>query len=402
MSSKLDIKAPGSVLWKKVVGSVALLSVTVGGIAGATVLYKRHRDADPDRQRKVIIQAGVDPGFFNTIEDEAPPAPPEILMIAEATIPKTEIVKSKTKPKPKPKPAGPPPPPTAKDIFAYATATGSRSYQAPIDFFTPELNEQRRGSVQVRVASSGAEEYSTPYAREEQNQVGGSFDPSGSFESPETAKQERWNEPQDNASFPIPMDRVITVDRYIPAILINAIDSELGGKVVAQVEDNVFGAEGRKILIPAGSKAIGRYKPLKKVGEERLQISWVRIITPDGINIHTADAEMTDQMGRSGITGDVDRRYLERYGMSLLVSIITSAAAYSVPVDNAAQAIVIEKFGNEQAALSRAILDEQIDIKPKVSVPAGSRILISPSRDVWFKFSEGVLEIAALNQEEGL
>jgi type IV secretory pathway VirB10-like protein len=401
MSGKLDIKAPGSVLWKKVVGSVALLSLTVGGIAGATVLYKRHRDADPDRQRKVIIQAGVDPGFFNTIEDEAPPlAPPEILMIAEEATPKTVIVKPK--PKPKPKPAGPPPPPTAKDIFAHGTATGSRSYQAPIDFFTSELNEQRRGSVQVRVASSGSEEYSTPSAREEQNQGGGSFDPSGFFESPEKAEQKRWNEPQDNASFPIPMDRVITVDRYIPAILINAIDSELGGKVVAQVEDNVFGAEGRKILIPAGSKAIGRYKPLKKVGEERLQISWVRIITPDGINIHTADAEMTDQMGRSGITGDVDRRYIERYGMSLLVSIITSAAAYSVPVENAGQAIVIEKFGNEQAALSRAILDEQIDIKPKVSVPAGSRILISPSRDVWFKFSEGALEIAALNQEEGL
>jgi len=54
--------------------------------------------------------------------------------------------------------------------------------------------------------------------------------------------------------------------KYMPAILQNEINSELGGKVVAQVEENVFGGHGRNILIPAGGKAIGRYKPLTKVG----------------------------------------------------------------------------------------------------------------------------------------
>ena len=68
------------------------------------------------------------------------------------------------------------------------------------------------------------------------------------------------------ASYPVDMSRVVTVDKYMPAILQNEINSELGGKVVAQVEENVFGGHGRNILIPAGGKAIGRYKPLTKVG----------------------------------------------------------------------------------------------------------------------------------------
>ena len=116
-----------------------------------------------------------------------------------------------------------------------------------------------------------------------------------------------------------------------------------------------------------------------------LCIVWVRIITPDGINIHTGNAEMTDAMGRSGITGEVDRRYGERYGMSLLVSLVTAATTYSIPVQNTNEQVVVESFGKEQSSLAKAILEEHLDIKPRVTVPAGSRILISASRDVWFK-----------------
>jgi type IV secretory pathway VirB10-like protein len=215
----------------------------------------------------------------------------------------------------------------------------------------------------------------------------------GMFASAEQAAtfrntDEKWKEQREPASFPVDMSRVVTVDKYMPAILQNEINSELGGKVVAQVEENVFGGHGRNILIPAGSKAIGRYKPLTKVGQERLEIVWVRIITPDGINIHTGNAEMTDAMGRAGLTGKVDRRYGERYGMSLLVSMVTAATTYSIPVQNTNEQVVVESFGKEQGSLAKAILEEHLDIKPRVTVPAGSRILITAARDIWFKMPE--------------
>ncbi|MCP3941454.1 MAG: TrbI/VirB10 family protein, partial [Desulfobacteraceae bacterium] len=176
----------------------------------------------------------------------------------------------------------------------------------------------------------------------------------------------KWNEPKTQASLPIDMSRVLTMDRFISAILVPEIDSELSGKVTAQVEQNVYGAHGRKILVPAGTRAIGRYESLKKVGEERLSIRWMRLITPDGINIHCGDAEMVDSMGRVGITGDVDRKYFERYGMSLLVSAITAISTYSVPVRNENQQVVVESFGKEQSSLAKTILEDNLEIKPKM------------------------------------
>ena len=63
----------------------------------------------------------------------------------------------------------------------------------------------------------------------------------------------------------------------------------------------------------------------------------------------------------------------------------TKDQIYSIPVKTQAEAIVIEQFGNENAQLSKAILDEHLEIKPRVNIPAGARILISPNRDIWFK-----------------
>jgi type IV secretory pathway VirB10-like protein len=46
---------------------------------------------------------------------------------------------------------------------------------------------------------------------------------------------------------------------------------------------------------------------------------WSRIITPKGIVI-TINAELSDQMGRSGLAGEIDTKFWDKYGMTLLFS----------------------------------------------------------------------------------
>ncbi len=57
------------------------------------------------------------------------------------------------------------------------------------------------------------------------------------------------DEEQTTASFPTDLSRVVTANRFIPALLVNAINSELAGKVVATVEENVYGAHNRFVLL---------------------------------------------------------------------------------------------------------------------------------------------------------
>ncbi len=208
------------------------------------------------------------------------------------------------------------------------------------------------------------------------------------------SKDDNWKKyglAEDFASYPVDMARVITADRNLRCILIEEISSELEGKITCLVEENVYGAHGRLVLIPAGSKAIGYYKPLNKTGDSRLFSGWTRIITPAGININLSGdsthdgARLADAMGRSGMTGEVDNKYFEKYGLAFMIATLNSLAASQIVSSDANQQIVIQNYGRELSQLSNTILNENINIKPVVRIPAGSRILISPLVDIWFQ-----------------
>lgn len=211
--------------------------------------------------------------------------------------------------------------------------------------------------------------------------------------------QDEWNEPQTKTSYPIDMSRVIPVTRNINAVLKNEINSELGGKVMAQIERDVYGGHGRFVLIPAGTEAVGSYSPADKVGQERLSIKWERLITPDGINIHVGNAFMADSMGRAGISGEVDERFWDRFGMPLLMTVFSSATAYAVPVQSEAEGAVVENFSKGSMSMAQSVLEQSLDMKPRIIIPHGARILISPVKDIWFPEAvDG--NIAAVSTEE--
>ncbi len=131
----------------------------------------------------------------------------------------------------------------------------------------------------------------------------------------------RDNLPEDKSTLPVKRYRVITADRYIGAILENAVNSQIPGRVVAVVERHVFGADGRIPLLPKGTRIVCSYQSLAKLGDTRLPLSCSRAIRPDGASIQLTDATGADQMARTGFIGTVDNRIWERYGTAFIVSV---------------------------------------------------------------------------------
>lgn len=322
------------------------------------LLYKAGRDTANDASLSdTLFQSTELPSDFFRLPEPDPE--PEPLPEPEST--------------PEPLPEPPPAPPQVVKEYKFLTSAdiapqAAVPQESEAERYRRRFNEQRRGAG-VLLVEKGRASYTEPAEPTWKN-------------TDETFQE---GVARDVASFPVNLERTITVDRNIPAILINAIQSDLPGKVIAQIEQNVYGAHGRNILIPAGSRAVGYYEPLDKVGMERLAISWQRIITPDGININTTDAEMADAMGRSGLTGNVDTRNFDRFGMAFLVSSIQALAQSTVPVTSESQRVALETYGRDISLITGKILEEQLDIKPRVSIPAGARILISPVVDIWFK-----------------
>jgi len=181
----------------------------------------------------------------------------------------------------------------------------------------------------------------------------------------------------------------------ISIILITAVNSHLKGKILAMIEDNVYGSHGDNILIPKGSKAIGYYIPLKKLGDERLAISWTRIITPAGVNINL-NAASADLMGRSGAIGELDNRYLDRYGLALSISTASNTMSYialknsntnndgTLNAEETAKNDIIKSYKDDVTSITNEILKEQLKINPSINIASGTRMFIFPVDDIWF------------------
>jgi type IV secretion system protein VirB10 len=97
--------------------------------------------------------------------------------------------------------------------------------------------------------------------------------------------------------------------------------------VRAVTSEDVRSLDGRRVIVPAGSRLIGEYKSGLANGQTRVFIVWTRILRSDGVSVQLGSYG-TDDLGRSGLTGEVDKHYFERFGAAIMLSVIEGGAQY--------------------------------------------------------------------------
>lgn len=204
----------------------------------------------------------------------------------------------------------------------------------------------------------------------------------------------------------IDMSNMITADKPIPAVLARSLVSLGDAPITAIVERNIYGDSGRNVIIPAGSRIIGGMDDNKidndgrfdgTSGGIKLDIEWDKIIRPDGIVFTLNNSKTGDAQGRGGgAVGYVDEQLVKKYTMPVLSTIASSAITFMMATDEDATG---EVENSKQQAASDArqqfmdrmdqILDEIIENKSKIQsvtfVPAGTRVIIYPMKDLWLK-----------------
>ena len=210
----------------------------------------------------------------------------------------------------------------------------------------------------------------------------------------------KWPVKTDVNTYPTDLSRVVTKEKFISAVLNNKIVSTLAGKVLLTIDHNIFGSHGNKILIPVGTKASGSYAPVDKIGIERLSVTIERMVTPDGqLILFRKPAIMADPQGATGVMGDVDNKYLEKFGLPLAFSIANNSVslAFQKLIDTLSSEddesslaqIFNEQWSKDQSQTNREIIAEiiknNINIMPTITIPAGQKILLYLEHDIWFK-----------------
>ncbi|MCY4288573.1 MAG: hypothetical protein OXC63_08270 [Aestuariivita sp.] len=112
----------------------------------------------------------------------------------------------------------------------------------------------------------------------------------------------------------------------IPTVLESALDSALPGLVRARVSENVFDTlTGKHILIPRGSRLIGRYQQAASAGSQRLFVSWDDLRMPNGDPIELDDFSSLGADGAAGIRGRRSTGLFKAFGAAILFDLAGNA-----------------------------------------------------------------------------
>ena len=180
----------------------------------------------------------------------------------------------------------------------------------------------------------------------------------------------------------------------IPAVLEQSLNSDLPGEIKALVMPNVYDtASGQYLLIPQGSRLIGKYDARVAYGQDGVQVVWNRIIFPDASSVDLSGMVGLDNQGNSGLRDKVDRHYKRLFGFAALTSAFTAAfevsqrqnqSVLATPsVSDSATSAVGRELSETGAQITRRNLN--------VCSPPSRFLSAISSRSVWIETSSSML-----------
>lgn len=177
---------------------------------------------------------------------------------------------------------------------------------------------------------------------------------------------------------------ILQAGSIIAASLVTGLNSDLPGLVTAQVTENVYDSvSGRSLLIPQGSRLIGRYDSDIAFGQSRALVLWQRIILPDGSSIRIDNMPATDAGGYAGLTDRIDRhgwQLLKGVALSTLLGVGSELSFGSSESDLVRALRESAQQGGVRAG--DQLVSRNLDIQPTLRVRPGWPLRVVVHSDI--------------------
>ncbi|MBE7417418.1 MAG: TrbI/VirB10 family protein [Ideonella sp.] len=173
----------------------------------------------------------------------------------------------------------------------------------------------------------------------------------------------------------------------IPAALVTGINSDLPGQVIASVTESVYDtATGRFLLIPQGSKLIGRYDSQVAFGQRRVLLVWTRLILPDSSSIALDKLPGIDPAGYAGLEDGVDwhwDRILAGAALSTLLGVGAELAAPQSTTDGNRGVIAARESAQDTVnQVGQELTKRNLSIQPTLTIRPGFPARVMVSKDL--------------------
>ena len=176
----------------------------------------------------------------------------------------------------------------------------------------------------------------------------------------------------------------------VQATLITGITSDVpNGDVVAQVRQNIYDSEtGEHLLIPQGSRLIGKSGSAGSRGNARIGVVFSRIILPNGQSITLPDQQAIDGVGYPGLKDQYTQHSGKLYSTAFMTALI-SAAAQSATGNSSGS----DDRSPGQEAVSGAVADvldamkdvinRDSSVNPTITIRPGSEFSVFINQDLY-------------------
>ena len=173
----------------------------------------------------------------------------------------------------------------------------------------------------------------------------------------------------------------------IPAALVTGINSDLPGQVIANVTEAVYDtATGRFLLIPQGSRLIGRYDSQVSFGQRRVLLVWTRLILPDTSSISLDRLPGIDPAGYAGLEDGVDwhwDRILAGAALSTLLGVGAELAAPNNSGSNGGITVAVRQSAQDTVnQTGQEITKRNVSIQPTLTIRPGFPMRVMVNKDL--------------------
>jgi len=173
----------------------------------------------------------------------------------------------------------------------------------------------------------------------------------------------------------------------ISAALVTGIKSDLPGDVIATVTEPVYDtATGKFLLIPQGSRILGRYNSQVSYGQSRVQMVWNRIILPDTSSLTLDNLVGTDPAGYAGLEDEVDRHWGRILAGAALTTLLGVGAELAAPENRQdGNRIVIAGRDSAQDSINQVgqeMTRRNMNIQPTLTARPGLPVRVIVARDL--------------------
>lgn len=182
----------------------------------------------------------------------------------------------------------------------------------------------------------------------------------------------------------------VNAGTVIPAIMTQALNSDLEGTVTAMVTYDVFDSiAGHSLVIPRGSRLFGFYDADVQGNVPRLHLAFKTLYFPNGYSLALSGMPGVDNIGMAGVSDQVNRHFWQRYGSAAVLSLITagiSLATYSHDGFYSYSPADAARYGGGQV-MGQAVgedLRQSMRIRPTLTVAEGYPFNVMLTQDVAF------------------